>query len=148
ANPARAVFIALAQAVPEELHLHAAVFVSVDFVAAGTDDHRRLRSLHEGLARAACGRERLLSVDRGEPAFAAVGLRTVEGFVIGELDLITRARDEILRVLVRARMPRQLDERARAHAAAVGARLDAMPVDGGIVGRAAFDAPFVRARLR
>ena len=41
-DPARAILIFLALAVPEELDLYAAIFVRVDLLALGTNDHGRL----------------------------------------------------------------------------------------------------------
>ena len=49
ADPAGAVLVLLAFAVPVELDLHAAVLVGVDLFAAGSDDDRGLAALHEGL---------------------------------------------------------------------------------------------------
>ena len=50
ANPARAVRVVLALAVPVELHLHAAVFVGEDLLARGPDDHAVCGPCTTGLA--------------------------------------------------------------------------------------------------
>src|SRR5262249_11926265 len=53
AHPHGAVLIALTPAVPEELHLDAAVLVRVDLLSLWTDHHRRLDALDKGFGRAA-----------------------------------------------------------------------------------------------
>ena len=58
AHPARAVVVLLARAVPEELHLHAAVLVGEDLLAGRADDHRRLRAVHDRFRRHARRPER------------------------------------------------------------------------------------------
>ena len=47
-HPTRAGVVLLAQAVPVELNLDAAVLVGPDLFAAGPDDHRRLTASHSG----------------------------------------------------------------------------------------------------
>src|SRR6185437_16317639 len=51
ADPARAVGVVLAFAVPRELHLHATVLVGEDLFARLADDHRRLRAVDHRLGR-------------------------------------------------------------------------------------------------
>src|SRR5262249_12537315 len=58
ADPARAPLVALALAVPVELHLHAAVLVRVDLLARWTDDDRRLDTTDDGPPRPVRGPER------------------------------------------------------------------------------------------
>ncbi len=58
ANPARAFFVVLALTVPVELDLHAAVFIGIDFLALGSDDHGGLRPLDDRLGSDALRTER------------------------------------------------------------------------------------------
>ena len=51
ADPAGAVGVVLALAVPVELHLHAAVLVGEDLLAGRADDDGGLRALHDRLGR-------------------------------------------------------------------------------------------------
>src|SRR5262249_24679320 len=56
-QPARAVLIPLALAIPEELHLHPAVLVDVDLLAAGADHRGRLHAVDHRTRRVARGAE-------------------------------------------------------------------------------------------
>src|SRR5262249_48035080 len=58
--------------VPEELHLHTAVLVDEDLLAAGPDDQRRLHAVHDGAGRAASGAECDGGVDALEVALVAI----------------------------------------------------------------------------
>src|SRR5262249_40462812 len=68
ANPARAVLVLLAAAIPVELHLHAAVLVGVDLVTRRADDDRGLRTLHEWFWRLALRAELLRAGHDGKRA--------------------------------------------------------------------------------
>src|SRR5205807_1416029 len=66
AYPARAVLVLLALAVPEELHLDAAVLVGVQLLAGGADDDGGLRPHDHRARRLARRAERHLVGDAGE----------------------------------------------------------------------------------
>src|SRR5262249_29962295 len=89
ADPAGAVLVLLALAVPEELDLDPAVLVGVDLLALGPDHDGGLRALDERLGGGAGGAERHRVGDAGEgvavvragavAAVAAVGGRVLHG---------------------------------------------------------------------
>ena len=66
ANPAGAVGVVLALAVPVKLHLHPAVLVREDLLARRADDDGRLRPGHRWLARHARRAERQSQRNAGE----------------------------------------------------------------------------------
>src|SRR5690606_22972989 len=68
ADPAGAIFVFLAVAVPMELRFHAAVLVRVYFIPRRAYDHGGLRPLYDRLGRDARRPKNLLAVKRGEPA--------------------------------------------------------------------------------
>src|SRR5262249_14365647 len=84
ADPARAVFVLLALAVPEELHLHPAVLIDINLLATRPDDDRRLRPADDGPGRRPRRPERDAIGDAGGGVavlrrLIAVGVRHVAG---------------------------------------------------------------------
>ena len=98
-HPARAVFVFLTLAVPMKLHLHPAVFVCVDFIAAWADDDGRLRTLHKWLRSNALWTEWLAAVHGGETA--TIGRAAAfHRFIFGIFEIIRGVYSEIFAVLV------------------------------------------------
>src|SRR5215471_9982331 len=101
-DPARAVLIRLAIAVPMELDLHPPVLVGPDLLAGGTDYDRRLRPLHDGPGGDPGGPKLLPSLQHGEQA--VVGRPLVARRLVGiVLQLVLGAHDEVFALLVPAR---------------------------------------------
>ena len=102
AHPAAALLVVRAVAVPMELHLHAAVLVGVDFLAAGADDHGGVRALHTGFGGAALGPEDGVGPQRSEAALPVAGAAAGLGRVLAHAHLQLRA--DVFGVLVGARV--------------------------------------------
>ncbi|KAI1695677.1 hypothetical protein Ddc_21103 [Ditylenchus destructor] len=104
----------LPRQVPVELHFHAAVTCREDLLAAGAGHDGRLRTGRHRLGRAALGPELLVRRDGAEMAaqagLAAVGL----GRRLAQLQ--RGAGDQVLGVLVVARMALQREQMTRGHA--------------------------------
>src|SRR6185312_2153177 len=99
ADPARAVLILLAEAVPVELHFDAAVLVGMDLLAGGADHQGGLRPLHHRLRRHAGRTELLAAGDAGEAAVEIGVVLAADGvFVVARL--VGRRRDQVFAVLV------------------------------------------------
>src|ERR1700722_7822138 len=99
ADPAGAVLVLLAQAIPVELHHDPAVLVGMDLLARGADDHRRLRATHHRLGRDAGRAELLLAGNRGEAA-AELMLVAGTGRILVRRRLDAGGGDEVLAVLI------------------------------------------------
>ena len=108
ADPARAVLVLPAPAVPVELHLHPPVLVRVDLLARRPDDDGRLRALHERLRRRARRPELLIARHRRERARDARATGVGQALVPAEPQVVGRGHDEVLPVLV---LPRALLQR-------------------------------------
>ena len=95
AQPARAVRIRLAPAIPRELHFHAAIFVRENFLPRRPDDHGGLRAHHARLRRRALRAERQRVGDAGEAVGidkfavipAAIGIAAMRGVMHGGEDV-------------------------------------------------------------
>src|SRR5712692_7180098 len=105
ADPAGTVFILLAQAIPEELHFYAAVFVRIDFFAGRTYDDRGLRALHNGFGSDALRAIRHGEGDAGEMVgigFLGAGSRT--GIAVAHGRGMGNFRQKKVAIHVRARV--------------------------------------------
>src|SRR5205085_12102192 len=70
-HPAGAFLVRLAFAVPEKLHLHAAVLIRVDLFARRSHHHRRLRAVHHRVRRHARRPERRVERNALETVFVS-----------------------------------------------------------------------------
>ncbi len=95
-----------------ELHLDAAVLVGVDLLAAGTDDQRRLRPLHDRLRRHAGRTELLRAGHAREAAIEIAVVLAAAGAVVIAARLVGRRGDQVFAVLVVARKAGEREERA------------------------------------
>src|SRR6266478_1187742 len=105
ADPAGTVFILLAQAIPEELHFYAAVFVRIDFFAGRTYHDRGLRALHNGFGSDALRAIRHGEGDAGEMVgigFLGAGSRT--GIAVAHGRGMGNFRQKKVAIHVRARV--------------------------------------------
>src|SRR5262249_34323447 len=95
-QPARAVLVPLALAIPEELHLHPAVLVDVDLLAAGADHRGRLHAVDHRTRRVARGAE----VDGGLDALEVVLVRHSAGLAlpVGLAGMMADARHDVAAV--------------------------------------------------
>ncbi|MCY1515350.1 hypothetical protein D9M68_499330 [compost metagenome] len=118
AHPARAVFVALAVAVPAELHLHAAVLVDPDVFAGRPDHGGGLRALRARHARDAARAER----ERGglHAEMKAVLARHAAAGVAAFAQAVHHRDDEVLAVVLVARCVLHGEAVAGRHAAHVG----------------------------
>ncbi len=123
ADPAGAVLVLLAEPVPVELHLHPPVLVGVDLLAGGTDDDRRLRSLHERLRREPLRSELLRGRHRDERAAIARPARLGQRLVVLERQVVARADDQVLAVLIVARVVLERQQRPDRQPARVRRRM-------------------------
>jgi hypothetical protein len=103
-----------------KLHFHPAELVGIDLLAARTDDHRGLRSLHRWLRRQPLRPELLFARHRDEAArvLGAAALR--HGFVAAELDIVGRADHQIFGVLIVALVLLEVEQPADAQGFDVG----------------------------
>ena len=130
AHPARTVFIVLAQPVPVELHLDAAILVGPDFLAGLADDHGGLRSLHDRPGDHGQGPIGMLLADRADAADTGQAAAVAAARIVVARDLVTGRDDQVIAVLIVARMVGQREQAARIQAARIGRGGDllALPV--------------------
>src|SRR5690606_22296706 len=117
ADPARAVLVALALAVPGELHLHPAVLIGPDLLAGRTGHDRALRAGHDRLGRDERRPERHrrgLHLDRAEIRLL-LAARRIGPIRVGP-DLVLDREDQVLLVLVLARVVDEAEGLATAEA--------------------------------
>ncbi len=112
ANPAGAVLVEFAVAIPVELHFHARIFVGVDLLARLADDNGSLCALHYRLRCAPFGtvvRLRINGFNRDVKLFAQL---STARFIAIRAQRVSRVGDQILDVQVRARVHVELEPQA------------------------------------